>query len=62
MVSDFIALCMTKKGNTPGSECYFQPFTGDVVKSLPAGLTAPVILSDCCRSTYFSPEYFSLML
>lgn len=44
MLSGIIALCMAKKGNTTGSECYFQLFARDMVKPLPAGLTAPVIV------------------
>lgn len=62
MFSGIIAPCMAKKGNTTGSECYFQLFTREMVKSFPAGLTAPVVLSDCCHTTCFSPEYFMLML
>lgn len=61
MLSGIIVLCMAKKGNAAGSECCFQMFTRDIVKSLLAGLTAPVILSDCCHTTCFSLEYFTLM-
>ena len=62
MLSGIIVLCMAKKGNTAGSERYFQMFTRDMVKYLLAGLTGPVILSDCCHTTCFSPEYFTPML
>lgn len=35
---------------------------GTWYKSFLAGLTAPMILSDCCHTFCFSPEYFTLML
>lgn len=62
MLSSVTVLGMLEKGSAAGSECCFQMFTRDVVKSLLAGVTAPAILSDCCRTAYFSPERFTPML
>lgn len=56
MLSGITVLCLAKKGNTAGSECCFHMFIRDWYKSFLAGLTAPVILCDCCHTSCFSPE------
>lgn len=50
MLLSVTVLGTLEKGNAAGSECCFQMFTRDVVKSLLAGVTALTVLSDCCHT------------